>query len=183
MTSRRGYPLTIVSNRGTNFIGAERELRKLVDNLHQTQIQDQTASRGYFFVKLSFSSTFQRKRSSYWLVFILVSLWLTDQKPVSIKKICYFATLLLCFVTYSRLKSEKNFWTQNKNRSAIRTCVAFNKCETDLSRTKVEDSIKICNSKGQWSIVEGENMRYLYLPPGFSTYLASRQGLYLRQLE
>jgi len=46
MTSRRGYPLTIISDRGTNFIGAERELRELVDNLDQTQIQDQMASRG-----------------------------------------------------------------------------------------------------------------------------------------
>ena len=41
MTSRRGYPLTIVSDRGTNFIGAKRQLRELVDNLDQTQIQDQ----------------------------------------------------------------------------------------------------------------------------------------------
>ena len=33
MTSRREYSLTIVSDCGTNFIGAERELRKLEDNL------------------------------------------------------------------------------------------------------------------------------------------------------
>jgi len=52
MTSRRGYLLTIVSDRETNFIGAERELRESVDNLDQTQIQDQTTGRG---VKWSFN--------------------------------------------------------------------------------------------------------------------------------
>ena len=52
MTCLRGYPLTVVSDRGTNFIGAERELRELVDNLDQTQIQYQTASKG---VKCTFN--------------------------------------------------------------------------------------------------------------------------------
>ena len=33
MNSRRGYPLTIVSDRGTNFIGAHKELQELVDGL------------------------------------------------------------------------------------------------------------------------------------------------------
>ena len=46
MTSRRGYPLTIVSDRGTNFIGADRELRELVDGLDQNRIQDQTVDKG-----------------------------------------------------------------------------------------------------------------------------------------
>ena len=44
-SSRKGYPLTIVSNRGTNFIGAERELRELVDEFDHFQIQDQTTSK------------------------------------------------------------------------------------------------------------------------------------------
>ena len=44
-SSRKGYPLKIVSNRGTNFIGAERELRELVDELDHFQIQDQTTSK------------------------------------------------------------------------------------------------------------------------------------------
>lgn len=52
MTSRRGYPLTIVSDRGTNFIGADRELRELVDGLDQNRIQDQTVDKG---VKWSFN--------------------------------------------------------------------------------------------------------------------------------
>ena len=46
MTSRRGYPLTIVSDLGTNFIGADRELRGLVDGLDQNRIQDQTVDKG-----------------------------------------------------------------------------------------------------------------------------------------
>ena len=46
MTSRRGYPFTIVSDRGTNFIGAGRELRELVDGLDQKRIQDQTVDKG-----------------------------------------------------------------------------------------------------------------------------------------
>ena len=46
MTSRRGYPLTIVNDRGTYFIGADRELRELVDGLDQNRIQDQTVDKG-----------------------------------------------------------------------------------------------------------------------------------------
>ena len=46
MTSRRGYLLMVISDCGTNFIRAERELCELVDNL------DHTASKG---VKWSFN--------------------------------------------------------------------------------------------------------------------------------
>ena len=46
MASRRGYPEKIVSDRGTNFVGADRELRKLVESLGTSKIQDQTASKG-----------------------------------------------------------------------------------------------------------------------------------------
>ena len=53
MISRGGYPFTIVSDRGTNFVGAGRELRELVDGLDQNRIQDQTVDKG---VKSAFFS-------------------------------------------------------------------------------------------------------------------------------
>ena len=46
MTSRRGYPQEVVSDRGTNFVGADRELRELVSGMDTNKIQDQTASKG-----------------------------------------------------------------------------------------------------------------------------------------
>ena len=46
MASRRGYPQEIVSDRGTNFIGADRELRELLDGLDRDKIKDQTVSKG-----------------------------------------------------------------------------------------------------------------------------------------
>ena len=46
MTSRRGYPLTIVSDRGTNFVGADRELQELQSAPAQNKIQNQTADKG-----------------------------------------------------------------------------------------------------------------------------------------
>ena len=46
MTSRRGYPVEIVSDRGTNFIGAARELKELVENLDTSQIQNRTVDKG-----------------------------------------------------------------------------------------------------------------------------------------
>ena len=52
MTSRRGYPLEIVSDRGTNFIGASRELKELVEKLDIDQIQQKTVDKG---VKWSFN--------------------------------------------------------------------------------------------------------------------------------
>ena len=52
MTSRRGYPLEIVSDRGINFIGAARELKELVEKLDIDQIQQKTVDKG---VKWSFN--------------------------------------------------------------------------------------------------------------------------------
>ena len=46
MASRRGYPQEIVSDRGTNFIGADLELLELVGKLDTNKIQDQTANKG-----------------------------------------------------------------------------------------------------------------------------------------
>jgi hypothetical protein len=46
MASRRGYPKEIVSDRGTNFVGADRELRELVSQLEKTKIQEQTVDKG-----------------------------------------------------------------------------------------------------------------------------------------
>ena len=46
MTSRRGYPVTIVSDRGTNFVGADRELQELQSAPAQSKIQNQTADKG-----------------------------------------------------------------------------------------------------------------------------------------
>ena len=46
MTSRRGFPAQVTSDNGTNFIGAERELRDLVKALGKKKIQDMTLNRG-----------------------------------------------------------------------------------------------------------------------------------------
>ncbi|XP_028407850.1 uncharacterized protein LOC114530430 [Dendronephthya gigantea] len=46
MASRRGYPSQIVSDRGTNFIGAARELKELVDQLNTCKIQETTIDSG-----------------------------------------------------------------------------------------------------------------------------------------
>ena len=46
MTGRRRYPLTIVSDRGTNFVGADRELQELQSAPTQSKIQNQTADKG-----------------------------------------------------------------------------------------------------------------------------------------
>jgi len=46
MASRRGFPAQIISDNGTNFVGAERELRQLVNKLDKTKIQELTVHRG-----------------------------------------------------------------------------------------------------------------------------------------
>ncbi|XP_028415619.1 uncharacterized protein LOC114538978 [Dendronephthya gigantea] len=46
MASRRGYMSQIVSDRGTNFIGAARELKELVDQLNTCKIQETTIDNG-----------------------------------------------------------------------------------------------------------------------------------------
>ena len=46
MVSRRGLPMEMIPDNGTNFIGAERELRELVDALDKNKIQQSTANKG-----------------------------------------------------------------------------------------------------------------------------------------
>jgi len=43
MTSRRGAPTYVISDDGTNFVGAERELRKLVEALDADRITQETS--------------------------------------------------------------------------------------------------------------------------------------------
>ena len=42
MVSRRGAPSYVVSDKGTNFVGAEREMRELIENLDQEKIVRET---------------------------------------------------------------------------------------------------------------------------------------------
>ena len=44
--SRQGYPNKISNVCDTNFVGAERELRQLVDQLEKTKIQEKTVDKG-----------------------------------------------------------------------------------------------------------------------------------------
>ena len=46
MASRRGLPEEIMSDNGTNFVGADRELRELVNALDQDAIRQRTAEKG-----------------------------------------------------------------------------------------------------------------------------------------
>jgi len=46
MTYRRGLPQEVVSDRGTNFIGANREIKELVEKLDKDEICQRTANRG-----------------------------------------------------------------------------------------------------------------------------------------
>lgn len=46
MVARRGKPELMISDNGTNFMSAERELRNLVSTLDQTQIKEQVAHDG-----------------------------------------------------------------------------------------------------------------------------------------
>ena len=46
MAYRRGLPQEVVSDRGTNFIGANRELKELVEKLDQDKICQRTANQG-----------------------------------------------------------------------------------------------------------------------------------------
>lgn len=46
MTSRRGFPVQVISDNGTNFVGAEKELRNLVNALDKTKVQELTVNRG-----------------------------------------------------------------------------------------------------------------------------------------
>ena len=46
MVSRRGLPRIVISDNGSNFIGAERELRELVEQLDKEKIMRSTANQG-----------------------------------------------------------------------------------------------------------------------------------------
>ena len=46
MVARRGKPEVMISDNGTNFTSAERELRDLVSTLDQTRIKEQVAHDG-----------------------------------------------------------------------------------------------------------------------------------------
>ena len=56
--NQRGPPRYIYSDNGTNFVGAEREIREAIDNWNQKQIQDELLQKGchwiYLFMKNSF---------------------------------------------------------------------------------------------------------------------------------
>lgn len=52
MTNRRGLPEEMISDNGTNFVGAERELRELVEQLDQDKIEKSAANKG---IKWSFN--------------------------------------------------------------------------------------------------------------------------------
>jgi len=44
MVRRRGKPEVMISDNGTNFISADKELRDLVSNLDQTKIKEQATN-------------------------------------------------------------------------------------------------------------------------------------------
>ena len=46
MVATRGKPEKVISDNGTNFVGAERELRELIQSLDQTRIADDAANKG-----------------------------------------------------------------------------------------------------------------------------------------
>ena len=46
MTNRRGLPKEIISDNGTNFVGGNRELKELVEQLNENKIKTSTADKG-----------------------------------------------------------------------------------------------------------------------------------------
>jgi len=46
MVARRGRPIEMVSDNGTNFVGADRELRELFDEIDQMSVSDKLAAEG-----------------------------------------------------------------------------------------------------------------------------------------
>ena len=52
MANRRGLPEEMISDSGTNFVGAERELRELVEQLERDKIEKSAANKG---IKWSFN--------------------------------------------------------------------------------------------------------------------------------
>ena len=43
---RRGNPVRILSDSGTNFVGAERELRESLQKINQKRVADELSARG-----------------------------------------------------------------------------------------------------------------------------------------
>lgn len=46
MTGRRGWPKKMLSDNGTNFVAAEREIRELVEQMRHDQIETTTVNQG-----------------------------------------------------------------------------------------------------------------------------------------
>ncbi|XP_052218275.1 uncharacterized protein LOC127835894 [Dreissena polymorpha] len=46
MVNRRGLPVSVYSDNGTNFVGADKELRELVQNVDKDKIKESAANRG-----------------------------------------------------------------------------------------------------------------------------------------
>ena len=46
MTASRGFPTQVMSDSGTNFVGAKRELHELVNALDEKKIQESIVNRG-----------------------------------------------------------------------------------------------------------------------------------------
>ena len=45
--NRRGPPKSVYSDNGTNFVGAEREIREAIEGWNQKQIQDELLQKGF----------------------------------------------------------------------------------------------------------------------------------------
>ena len=52
MANQRGLPEEMISDNGTNFVDAERELRELIEQLERDKIEKSAANKG---IKWSFS--------------------------------------------------------------------------------------------------------------------------------
>ena len=46
MTARRGWPTKMLSDNGSNFVGAKKEIRELVGELDHNQVQHMTSNEG-----------------------------------------------------------------------------------------------------------------------------------------
>ena len=46
MAARRGWPIKMLSNNGSNFIGAKKQMKKLVSQLDCDQVQRMTSNQG-----------------------------------------------------------------------------------------------------------------------------------------
>ena len=46
VTARSGWPTKMLSDNGSNFVGAEKEIRELAGELDHDQVQDMTSNQG-----------------------------------------------------------------------------------------------------------------------------------------